>query len=188
MRLRTFAGIACRCGVALVGSAGCGDHGSTPSSSSSLPAPVNGVYTVPIQANTPSSLPTCTKALDGAVAYVSSPPSLWACEGLRWESLPCNDGNVGAVAYASTTKSLWACTGDVWTTVALPAGPQGPQGDAGSPGPQGPQGPQGDAGATGPQGDRGAAGAQGPQGISGDAGATGATGTAGSPGPSGATR
>ncbi len=37
----------CRCGVALVGSAGCGDHGSTPSSSSSLPAPVNGVYTVP---------------------------------------------------------------------------------------------------------------------------------------------
>ena len=159
MRLRTFAGIAAGCGVALVGSAGCGDHGSTPSSSSSLPAPVNGVYTVQIQANTPSSLPTCTKALDGTVAYAISPPSLWACENQAWDSIPCNDGKAGAVAYASTTKSLWACIADVWTTVALPAGPRGPQGDAGPPGPQG---SQGDAGPPGPPGQNGAPGATSP--------------------------
>ena len=84
MRLVTFAGIAAASGLALAGSAGCGDQNQGSAPSTALPAPVNGVYSVQIQANTPSALPKCTSALGGTVAYVSSPASLWACSGGNW--------------------------------------------------------------------------------------------------------
>src|SRR5580704_6877710 len=152
MRLVTVAGIAAASGMALVGSAGCGGQDPTSTPSTALPAPVNGVYSVQIQANTPSALPKCTSALAGTVAYVSSPASLWACSGGNWCQINCSTSSAGDVAYASSTQTLVACVSNAWTPVALPQGPKGPQGDAGPPGPQGPQGDAGARGATGPQG------------------------------------
>jgi collagen type VII alpha len=202
MKLRAFAGVAAASGISLVGSVGCGDHGSTPSSSANLPSPVNGVYSLQIEAATPSALPKCTSALAGTVAYVSSPASLWACSGGNWCEINCTNSSAGDVAYASSSQTLVACVSNSWTPVALPQGPKGAQGDAGPPGPQGPEGDAGATGATGPQGaagaqglqgisgeagTNGAAGAQGPQGPQGEAGATGATGPQGPQGDAGAT-
>jgi len=157
--------------------AGCGVGGA------SSPAPLPSVreYSVGLMADTPLGLVECTKALDGTVAFVSSPPGLWACDNTHWRSIACEDENAGAVAYSSATKSLWACSGGVWIAVPLQQGPAGPQGEAG---PMGATGPQGATGANGPQG---AMGAPGPQGIPGDAGANGAVGPQGPQGNTGAT-
>ena len=183
MKLSMIVGLAAGWGTALVGSAGCG--GEDPTSSSALPAPVNGVYSLQIQVSTPSSLPKCTSALSGTVAYVSSPADLWACSGGSWCEIKCSSSSAGDVAYSSSPQTLVACVSNAWTAVALPQGPKGPQGDAGPPGPQGPQGPQGVAGATGPTGATGLTGVQGAQGTQGLAGATGAPGITGATGPQG---
>jgi Collagen triple helix repeat (20 copies) len=166
MKFKVFTGVAAVSGVAFVGGAGCGEQASAPSTG--LPTPVDGVYSVQIQANTPSGLPKCTSSLAGTVAYVSSPAGLWACSGGSWCSINCSNNGAGNVAYASGTQTLVACVSSAWTPVALPQGPKGPQGDAG------PQGPQGNTGATGATGPQGPIGPQGVQGISGEAGAPGA--------------
>jgi hypothetical protein len=180
MKVGVIMGIAAGCGLAL-GSAGCGDQDPGSAPSIALPSPVNGVYSLQIEAATPSALPKCTSALAGTVAYVASPASLWACSGGNWCEINCTTSSAGDVAYASSTQTLVACVSSTWTPVALP---KGAQGDAGPPGPQG---PQGDAGTTGATGAQGSAGAQGPQGIPGATGATGATGPQGSQGDAGAT-
>ena len=128
------------------------------------PAPpaTDGVYDVSLTVATPASLPKCTPALSGNVAFAASPPSLWSCVPNNWVSIPCTNGLAGSVAYANITKTLWACVAATWTQIDLPTGQPGPQGDAGPPGPPGPQGdagPQGPQGATGPQGPQGDAGA-----------------------------
>src|SRR5580704_3365860 len=129
-----------------------------PSAQASGAGPVNGVYTVSIQAGSPSSLPKCTARLAGTVAYVSSPSSLWACADGAWTQIQCTTDNAGDVAYASSPPTLWACSTRQWSPLALPQGPQGP------PGVQGPQGP---AGSQGPQGEQGEAGAPGAPGSDG---------------------
>ena len=106
-------------------------------------------YAIALTARTTASLPNCVASLQGQVAYVSSPASLWKCMDGRWMSIPCNDGNTGSVAYSSTTELLVACINRAWLTVALPRGPEGPQGN---PGPQGGAGPPGDAGPSGTDG------------------------------------
>jgi YVTN family beta-propeller protein len=185
MKLGAFVGIAAITAMALVGGVGCGQQSPGPSASSGIPTPANDVYSVVLTANTPSALPKCTSAIAGSVAFVSSPASLWACDGSGWGRIECDGDEAGKVAYASSTQQLWACVPGGWTQVALPQGPKGPQGDAGPPGPQGPQGPQGDAGAIGATGPQGSMGAQGPQGIAGEGGATGAQGATGPAGADG---
>ncbi len=164
--LGPIAWIASASALALVAGVGCGGGASSPSTSAD-PLPDPGLYTVKVQASTPSSLPKCTAALAGTVAYVSSPSDLWECTSGSWCEIKCGVSSAGDVAYASSTQTLVACVANSWTQVALPQGPKGPQGDAGPPGPVGPTGPKGDAGATGPAGPQGATGAQGPQGDAG---------------------
>ncbi len=183
MKLAAFAGLTSWCMIAAAASAGCGDaaSGSQTVPSSALPTAVNGVYSVKIQAVTQPSLPKCTSALAGTVAYVSSPASLWACAGGNWCQINCTTSSAGDVAYATSTQALVACVSNAWRPVELP---KGPQGDAGPPGPQGPQGEAGATGATGPQGP---SGAQGAQGVQGQPGAPGAQGPQGAQGNNGAT-
>jgi hypothetical protein len=104
-------------------------------------------YDVQITASAPSSLPKCTSALAGDVAYVSSPSSLWSCASGQWSQIPCNVAAAGDLAYAAAPPSLWACIEKQWIAV--------PFGDAGAPGPQGPTGPQGPQGPAGRTGDAG---------------------------------
>jgi Collagen triple helix repeat (20 copies) len=188
MKIRTLVEIAATSGIALVGMAGCGDGQPSPPIGR-VPSPVNGVYSLEVQATTSSGLPKCTSALSGTVAYVSSPADLWACSGGSWCEIKCASSSAGDVAYASSSQTLVACVSNAWTPVPLPLGPKGPQGDAGPPGPQGPQGvpgATGPAGAQGPQGLPGVDGAPGAQGPQGNTGATGAVGPQGPPGPQGA--
>ena len=140
-------------GMASVGT-GCAPGGST------RPGTSNGsdVYSIGLTVDAVTALPTCTAALFGTVAFVSTPPTLLECSGRRWQEIACTDRNAGAVAYASRTQVLLACVGDTWTKIAIPPGATGPQGPAG---PTGPQGPTGDAGSQGPTG---ATGPQGPAG------------------------
>ncbi len=165
MRIIAFTGLAAMSSVAMVGGVGCGAQASAPSGA--VAAPVNGVYSVDIEANAPSGLPKCTSSLAGTVAYVTSPVGLWSCSGGSWCPINCTQGSAGDVAYASSTQTLVACVSSAWTPVALPQGPKGGQGDAGPQGAQGPQGPTGPTGATGPQGPAGPQGIQGVQGVSG---------------------
>ena len=183
MKLGLFAGITAASAIVLVGSVGCGDQGSGPPTA---PAPPNGVYSVEIQTNNASALPTCSKQTAGETAMLTSTDTLEVCVAGAWVRIPCLVG--GGVAYNSATQTLWACTENtdggsaLWAPIALP---QGPQGDAGPPGPQGPpgaRGPQGDSGPPGPQGPQGLAG---PQGLQGEAGAPGAQGPQGPAGPQG---
>jgi hypothetical protein len=67
-------------GLVAVSAGGCS---SKPAASTS---PTDGVYSVELTAATPSSLPKCTFALFGNVAFVASPPSLWSCNGANWDS------------------------------------------------------------------------------------------------------
>jgi collagen type I alpha len=199
MQLRAFAGVAAGCGMALVGSAGCGDHGSSPSAT----VPINTQYVVNIEATSVAGLGSCTTANNGAVGLVTSTgsngsstaskgevtDSLYYCAGASltgsstsrgtWTAIPCTAGVSGSVAYVpGSPGSLFVCSELSWTPVPIPPGPQGdagPQGPSGATGPQGAKGLQGDAGPPGPQG------------LQGDAGATGATGAQGPQGPTGAT-
>jgi hypothetical protein len=107
-------------------------------------------YEVQITANAPSSLPKCTSALAGDVAYVSSPSSLWSCASGSWSQITCNVAAAGDLAYAASPPGLWACIEKQWIAV--------PFADGGAPGPQGPTGPQGPAGPQGPQGAAGSTG------------------------------
>jgi hypothetical protein len=182
MKLSAFAGLIGGCGTALVASAGCGGADAGSPSSTGLPAPINGVYSLQIETATPSALPKCTSALAGTVAYVSSPSSLWACSRGNWCQISCTTSSAGDVAYASSTQTLVACVSSAWTPVALP---KGPQGDAGPPGPPGPTGKQGSQGASGPQGIPGQTGATGATGPIGPEGPTGANGTNGTNGMNG---
>ncbi len=124
------------------GSIGCAGGGdSAPQTSAEQ------VYSVGFMVSTRGNLPTCTSSLAGTVAYVASPPSLYACEASRsgsfsWTSIACSSANYGSVAYANLSPPLLlACVNKGWTPVPLP------QGEAGPPGPRGPAGPPGEAGA-----------------------------------------
>ena len=169
MRIRAFTGLAAMSSVAVVGGVGCGAQASAPSGA--VPAPVNGVYSVDIEANRAFRATRRTSSLAGTVAYVTSPVGPRSCSGGSWCPINCTQGSAGDVAYASSTRTLVACVSSAWTPVALPQGPKGDQGDAGPQGAQGPQGPTGPTGATGPQG------LAGPQGIQGVQGVTGAPGS-----------
>ncbi len=199
MKLAALVGLTSLCGIALVGSAGCGDAGSgSPATSSAALQPKNGVYTVEIESNSSSTLPACNSKTAGETAMVTSTDILETCVLGVWVPVPCLVG--GAVAFNSATDSLWACTESTdggpasWAQITLPQGatgpqgPQGPKGDAGPTGPTGAQGPSGAQGATGPQGptgSQGATGPQGPMGAQGVAGAQGPQGDAGATGPVG---
>ncbi len=140
-------------GFTMVGT-GCGQGGSPRQSDTNAPD----VYSIGLTVGAMTALPSCTSALSGTVAFVSSPPTLLVCSDRRWHQIACADRNAGAVAYASRTQVLLACVSDTWTQIAIPPGASGPQGPAG---PAGARGPAGDAG---PQGPTGATGAQGPAG------------------------
>jgi uncharacterized repeat protein (TIGR01451 family) len=99
-------------------------------------------YAISLTVATPAGLPTCTQALDGQVAFVSSPASLWTCDEGNWRPIVCSEFNVGAVGFANTDNLFVACIDDQWIAVHGPQGPQGPQG------PVGPAGPKGAPGAT----------------------------------------
>jgi hypothetical protein len=99
------------------------------------------VYAIATVASIPSALPSCTPTLEGEVAYVVAPSSLWRCIDHRWSRIACTASAAGAVAYASTSGTLVACVGGSWVVVALPAGPQGPPGPQGSPGEAGANAP-----------------------------------------------
>jgi hypothetical protein len=162
--------------LAGVATAACGSNSP---GDASLPQPVDGVYALSLTAISTSSLPKCTAALAGTVAYVSGNSSLYACSGGQWSQIACSTADAGDVAYASTTQTLVACVAKQWTQLALPAGPQGQPGALGPIGPTGPQGPAGSQGAQGPaggQGQKGDTGAQGPGGPAGTQGPAGAAG------------
>ncbi len=139
--------------------AGCLLVACTSESSTTGTAPTDSVvYAIALTVDVLPSLPACDLAVEGQIAYVKSPSSLWKCSERRWTSIPCTDSKVGSVAYASESNTLVACVDNRWTVVALSAGPQGPAGpagEAGAPGPQGPPGPTGPAGEAGPPGPQG---------------------------------
>jgi hypothetical protein len=86
-------------------------------------------------ADTFGDLPTCSSGNDGTVAFVSAPPSLYACVSGSWNAITCSSSQAGEVAYSSNPAMLWACVGSTWTAIGLPdAGPPGPTGPTGSPG------------------------------------------------------
>ncbi|HET6336337.1 MAG TPA: hypothetical protein VFG30_24110 [Polyangiales bacterium] len=105
-------------------------------------------YAVGLTASELSRLPRCTTALNGTVAHIDSPSSLWTCGFGRWNEIPCTISSSGDVAYSSTEPALWACVKRTWTPIAVPggAGPAGPTGPTGATGPTGPTGPTGAAG------------------------------------------
>lgn len=123
--------------------AGCATE--TPSTD---PSPASDVvaYKIAWTSGSTASLPQCTSAFAGQIAYVTSPVGLWTCAHGAWSPILCTSLDVGAVAYASTGNTLLACVDRRWTVVDLPPGPEGPPGEAG---PVGPQGPPGDAGPPG---------------------------------------
>lgn len=94
-------------------------------------------YSVGINAPELSRLPKCTTALNGAVAHIDSPSSLWTCAFGRWKEIPCSTSSAGDIAYAGTEQTLWACVKNTWTPIAVPSG---------APGLTGPAGPAGVAG------------------------------------------
>ena len=168
------------------GALGCGS--SPPAVSPAAPPAINGVYTLQIEANNASSLPTCNSRTVGETAIVTSTSTLETCVAGVWVSVPCLVG--GAVAFNSATNSLWACTqssngsSPQWSQITLP---QGPAGATGATGATGANGANGATGAVGPAGEQGPAGAQGAQGAPGADGAQGADGATGPQGPAGAT-
>src|SRR5580704_15373856 len=85
-------------GSALATLTGCGQAASV-SSTSPVPLPDGGVYDVSFETSTPSSLPKCTSALAGTVAYVSSSSTLWSCSGGTWCQVGCSSSGAGDVAY-----------------------------------------------------------------------------------------
>src|SRR5580658_7382130 len=105
MKLRTFAGIAAGCGMALVASAGCGNRTSEP------PSAIATQYVVNIEATSVSGLGSCTTTKNGAVGLVTSTgsdggvaDSLYYCAGTSsskgtWTAIPCCDSASGSVAY-----------------------------------------------------------------------------------------
>src|SRR5260370_30735026 len=107
MKLGAFVGICSVCGIALVGSAGCGDQGPGRSAAAS---PKNRVYNVQIEANTPAGLPPCNAHTGGETAMVMSTMTLYACISGTWVPIRCTSAIGGGGAYDSNTKSLLACT------------------------------------------------------------------------------
>src|SRR5580658_6762050 len=181
MKVIAAVGLTSLCGIAFVGSAGCGDAGpGSPGTASAALLPKNGIYAVQLESKTQ---PTCSNETAGETAMITSTDTLETCVAGNWLRIPCLVG--GAVAFDSATDSLWACTENtdggpaLWAQITLPQGATGPQGPQGATGPQGAQGPKGDAGSTG------ATGPQGPVGTNGANGAPGAPGSAGAQGPQG---
>src|SRR5580692_5056643 len=72
---------------------------------------------IALTAATEANLPPCTAQLDGDVASVLSPPSLWACSNGSWGQFTCTSAQAGQVAYANSPPALWACVGDRWTQI-----------------------------------------------------------------------
>src|SRR5580692_7077998 len=72
---------------------------------------------IALTAATEANLPPCTAQLDGDVASVLSPPSLWACSNGSWGQFTCTSAQAGQVAYANSPPALWACMGDRWTQI-----------------------------------------------------------------------
>lgn len=138
---------------ALVGVMACGDRSEPATAEDDVAAPET--YAIGINAATFAALPACTSALNGTVAYVALPASLYACVSGSWTPIDCRPKNAGQVAWSSETQKLYACVRGAWTEIALPPGPQGPAG------PTGPTGPQGQTGSQGPQGGQGEQGATG---------------------------
>src|SRR5580658_8767458 len=104
MRLRTFAGIAAGCGMALVASAGCGNRTSEP------PSPVNTQYVVNIEATSVAGLGSCNTTNNGAIGLVTgtsdggATDSLYSCAGTssskgNWTAISCCSSSSGNVAY-----------------------------------------------------------------------------------------
>ncbi len=138
MTKRAIAWSAGLCALLPFGAVGCvgSEDSSQPSSSE--------IYSVALMASTRSSLPSCTSSRVGTVAYVTSPPSLYACEnGSSWTQITCTAATSGSVAYADfSPPMLLSCINRTWTPIPLP------QGEAGPAGPRGPAGPPGEAGAA----------------------------------------
>lgn len=122
-------------------------------------------YSVALTVSRPSNLPRCGSALDGTVARVETPSTLYACNRGRWSEVRCGASNVGDVAYASGTSVLWACVKRAWVPISLPTGAQGPQGEPGPAGQPGAMGAMGLPGAMGAMGAMGLPGAQGAPGL-----------------------
>jgi uncharacterized protein YjbI with pentapeptide repeats len=192
MKLRTFAGIAGGCGMALVGSAGCAERTSEP------PSPGTAQYVVGLEATSVSGLGSCTTANNGKVGLVTATSSdggvtdsLYYCAGTSsskgtWTAIACCASDSGSVAYVpGSPGSLFVCSQLSWTPVPIPPGATGPQGPKGDAGPQGPQGDAGATGATGPQGPAGTNGTNGADGATGATGPQGPAGTNGAPGAQG---
>lgn len=70
-----------------------------------------------------ASLPACTSALAGTVAYVTGSSTLVTCSSGKWTSIACTAARAGDVAYSSTTKTLLACIAKKWTPVSMPTSP-----------------------------------------------------------------
>ncbi len=154
------------------------DAAASPSSQNTGPESAT-QYAVSLTVATVANLPTCNAVLDGTVARVDSPPSLWACTGLAWKEIKCTKDNLGQVAYANASSSLFACVSKQWMLVPLPAGPQGPRGPVGPQSEPGEDGDDGEQGPAGPQGEPGEDGEEGPQGDPGEDGEDGEEGPAG---------
>src|SRR5260370_17606526 len=95
MKLGAFVGICSVCGIALVGSGGCGDQGPGPSAAAS---PKNRVYNVQIEANTPAGLPPCNAHTGGETAMVMSTMTLYACISGTWVPIRCTSSIARQVA------------------------------------------------------------------------------------------
>src|SRR5271165_5171459 len=100
MKLAALAGVTSLCGIVLLGAAGCGS-GSSGSSSTTGPVPINGVYKVQLETNSTMGLPLCNGKTAGETAIVTSTSTLETCVAGYWVQIPCLVG--GAVAFDSAT-------------------------------------------------------------------------------------
>src|SRR4051794_21625963 len=111
---------ACLLGIAGAVGVGCTSKGG--SGAGTVPAQ-SGIISVAFTAGSVAALPSCTAALSGTTASVSSPPGLWLCtkhgNRFEWQSIACTADLGGTVAYESDTQELWACVGAQWTPVSL---------------------------------------------------------------------
>lgn len=81
------------------------------------------VYSFELTAADLASLPACTSALAGTVAYVTNSSTLVTCSSGKWTTIACTAARAGDVAYSSSTKTLLACIAKKWTPVSMPTSP-----------------------------------------------------------------